>query len=241
MLTVDYDRFDVRPGLRVLDLGCGFGRHTYEALVRGADVVSADLAAEEVAAVASQGDEMAADGWFDTRLLREALRADAISLPFNDETFDRVIASEVLEHIDDDVAALAELFRVTKPGATIAVTVPATLSERVCWRLSDEYHAPFVEGGHVRIYTESELRAKLRAAGFAPRMSYKAHALHTPYWWLRCLVGLSVPPADHWLLSRYQRFLEWDLMTKPALPARLERFLNPLLGKSLIVHAERPA
>ena len=45
-----------------------------------------------------------------------------------------------------------------KPGGTLAVTVPAWLPEQVCWALSDEYHAPFVEGGHVRIYTEAELR-----------------------------------------------------------------------------------
>ena len=79
-----------------------------------------------------------------------------------------VIASEVLEHIPDDGAAFAELARVLRPGGTLAVTVPAWLPERICWALSDEYHAPFVEGGHVRIYNERELRAKLRAAGLQP-------------------------------------------------------------------------
>ena len=88
-----------------------------------------------------------------------ATNGDATRLPFADGTFDRVIASEVLEHIPDDGAAFAELARVLRPGGTLAVTVPAWLPERICWALSEEYHAPFVEGGHVRIYTERELRA----------------------------------------------------------------------------------
>ena len=87
------------------------------------------------------------------------MQGDGTRLPFADGTFDRIIASEVLEHIPDDQAALDELARVLRPGGTMAVTVPAWLPEQVCWALSDEYHAPFVEGGHVRIYRER------RAAG----------------------------------------------------------------------------
>ena len=51
MLTVDYERFDVRAGDLLLDLGCGFGRHTYEALARGAHVVSCDMALPELEAI----------------------------------------------------------------------------------------------------------------------------------------------------------------------------------------------
>ena len=48
MLTVDYDRLDLHAGDRLLDIGCGFGRHSYEALRRGADVVSSDFALPEL-------------------------------------------------------------------------------------------------------------------------------------------------------------------------------------------------
>ena len=51
MLTVDYDRLGVGPGDRVLDLGCGFGRHAFEAARRGASVVALDAGPEEVAQV----------------------------------------------------------------------------------------------------------------------------------------------------------------------------------------------
>src|SRR5262249_17842439 len=86
-------------------------------------------------------------------------------LPFADRTFDRVIASEVLEHIPDDQAALDELARVLRPGGTMAVTVPAWLPEQLCWKLSEEYHAPFVEGGHGRIYRAYDVRGRVRRTG----------------------------------------------------------------------------
>ena len=117
------------------------------------------------------------------------LRGDATKLPFADGSFDRVITSEVLEHIQDDVAAIAELVRVLKPGGTFAATVPTWFPEKINWMLSDEYHAPKSVGGHVRIYTATELKAKLRSAGLEVTGSHHAHALHSPYWWLKCAVG----------------------------------------------------
>ena len=83
-------------------------------------------------------------------------------MPYADETFDCVIASEILEHIPQDDAAIAELIRVLKVGGTLAVSVPRWLPEQVCWLLSDEYHSN--EGGHMRIYRASELRDKIAAA-----------------------------------------------------------------------------
>ena len=66
----------------------------------------------------------------------------------------------MLEHIPDDDGRSRELHRVLKPGGTMAATVPTWFPEKVCWALSDEYHAPFVPGGHVRIFTEPELRSE---------------------------------------------------------------------------------
>ena len=100
-----------------------------------------------------------------------------------------MITSEVLEHIQADVEALAELRRVLKPGGTFAATVPSEWPEKINWRLSDEYHAPKSVGGHVRIYSSTELKAKLRSAGLDVTGDHHAHALHSPYWWLKCAVG----------------------------------------------------
>jgi SAM-dependent methyltransferase len=170
------------------------------------------------------------------------VNGDATRLPFADGAFDRVIAAEVLEHIPNDAAAVAELARVLRPGGTIAVTVPAWLAERVCWALSDEYHAPFVPGGHLRIYTEPGLRVLLRAAGLRPGASHRAHGLHTPYWWLKCAVG---PTNDaHPLVRAYHDVLMRDIAGQRPwwyLTRAADALLNPVLGKSVVVYADKPA
>src|SRR5205823_3099020 len=143
----------------------------------------------------------------------------------------------VLEHIPSDEVALAELARVLRPGGTIAVTVPRWLPERICWALSDRYHNR--PGGHIRIYRAGELAGRMRRSGLEVSGSHHAHALHTPYWWLRCAVGVD---DDRALLTRlYHRFLAWDITTGTQAVRLVERALDPLIGKSLVVYATKPA
>jgi len=236
VLTVDFRRFPVGPGRDVLDVGCGTGRHSAEAALRGARVVALDLDAAALAEVVPRG-RLAAD-WTGTVGAPDPapLRGDVTAMPFADGAFSRVIASEVLEHVPDDAAALAEIARVTAPGGLVAVTVPRYWPERVCWWLSDAYHE--VEGGHVRIYRRPELLARLRAAGLQPLAEHHAHALHSPYWWLRCAAG--VDREDARLPALYHRLLVWDLMRRPPLTRALERALDPVLGKSWVVYARKP-
>jgi SAM-dependent methyltransferase len=238
MLTADYDRLGLRPGDRLLDLGCGFGRHAFEALRRGARVVACDMAVPELRSVLDTAAAMRTAGEIAPTLSCTAVNGDATRLPFADGSFDRIIASEVMEHVADDDAALAELTRVLRPGGTIAITVPAELPERICWRLSDEYHAPKVEGGHVRIYSRRSLMAKMRDAGLLPGGHHRAHSLHTPYWWLRCAVGPQREDAR--AVRTYKRLLEWDIVEAPAATRIADRVLNPVLGKSLVVYAAKP-
>jgi len=235
MLTVDYGRLGLRPGELMLDLGAGAGRHAYGAFARGARVVALDRSEADAKDCAA----------FLTALLDESgsgeaasMVGDALRLPFPDATFDRVICAEVLEHVGDDRAAMAEIARVLKPGGTAAVTVPRFWPELVCWALSDEYH--LVDGGHVRIYRLGELRRRLRSAGLRPAGVGLAHGLHTPYWWLRCAVGVA--NDDHPLVRAYHRVLVWDIEAGRPLPTRLaEAALNPLLAKSVVVYLEKPA
>ena len=235
MLTVDYGTLGLRAGDRLLDLGCGAGRHAFEALRRGARVTAFDYDEAELKDVAAMASAMADAGDLPAAARSATTRGDATRLPFPDGTFDRIIAAEVLEHIDDDMGAIRELARVLRPGGTMAVTVPAWLAERICWAISDEYHAPFVPGGHLRIYKEGDLRDKLRAAGLEPGFSHHAHALHSPYWWLRCTVG----PAneENPFVNWYRRLLEWDITAAPPVTRWADRLLNPVLGKSVVVYS----
>ncbi len=235
MLTVDYRRLGVRPGDRLLDLGCGFGRHAFEAARRGAAVVALDAGPDEVAQVRATLGAMVDAGELAADHPASAVQGDALSLPFVDATFDRVIASEVLEHIPDDSAAMRELARVLRPGGTMAVTVPRCLPEAVNWALSDEYHD--TPGGHVRIYRRSTLERRLAMAGLEPTGHHHAHGLHAPYWWLRCLVGPS--NESHPAVAAYHRLLVWDIVKAPRVTRTADRMLNPLIGKSLVVYLHK--
>jgi len=236
VLTVDFHRLPIQPGTRLLDLGCGAGRHAFEAARRGAEVVALDTDHGELQGVRATAAAMADAGQIQAPAGLAATAGDATRMPFPDGSFDLVIAAEVLEHIPADQGAVNEISRVLRPGGIAAVTVPAWLPERVCWALSDDYHN--VPGGHVRIFTRRELEIKLGRAGLTVGGHHHAHALHSPYWWLKCAVG--VHDDDHPVASAYHKLLVWDIMRKPAVTQLADRALNPLIGKSLVVYATKP-
>jgi SAM-dependent methyltransferase len=236
MLTVDFDRLGVGPGTRMIDVGAGAGRHSFEAYRRGADITAFDMDKEELENVTTMFEAMAEAGEVPETARAEAVAGDALALPYPDGTFDVVLASEILEHVPQDEAAIAELVRVLKPGGTLAVTVPRWLPERLCWLLSDDYHAN--EGGHIRIYKADELRGKIDARGMRFTGSHHAHALHSPYWWIKCAVG--VEKTKHPAVTAYHRLLVWDMMSAPALTRTAESALNPLIGKSVALYFDKP-
>jgi SAM-dependent methyltransferase len=232
VLTVDFEKFPITKGEKVLDMGCGFGRHAFALLRQGADVVALDYSQDEVAEVTKWFAAMELAGEVPAGAGAIAVRGTAYGLPFADGTFDAIVAAEVLEHLPDDRLAMAELVRVLKPGGRLAVTVPRWFPEKVCWALSDAYHE--VEGGHIRIYKRREMIDKLRAAGVVPNELHHAHALHA----LKCAVGVGNENAP---VRAYKKLLEWDIIKAPALTRAGEALLNPVLGKSLVVYATKPA
>jgi len=232
MLTVDFKQIPLRAGMRVLDAGCGSGRHLCESFrTPGVEVAGVDL---------NRADLGKANGFL-SLMAREqkgrwlVAQADVTKLPFADGSFDVVICSEVLEHIKDNRTAVAELVRVLKPGGDLVVTVPRFGPERVCWAISRAYHRE--PGGHIRIYKKGELMSLLEAAGARCwRIRYR-HGLHAPYWWLRCLVGHK--NEDFPLVKAYRKFLEWDIIRHPPLTALMDWILNPLIGKSIIFYLKK--
>ncbi len=231
MLTVDLDALPLSPGSRILDLGCGTGRHIHALYHRApVQVVGVDLGFEDLKRTA---EGLAAFPPPDPARHRAGLAlADATRLPFQTHAFDAVICSEVLEHIPDYRTALEEISRIVKPGGVLAVSVPRRWPEWICWRLCRAYAAE--PGGHVRIFHAGRLRRTIEAHGFAYLRRHGAHALHVPFWWLKCLFWKRRETL--WLIRLYHRFLVWDLMKRPALTRILEHIANPVMGKSVVLY-----
>lgn len=233
---MDFDRLGIGYGTKVIDVGCGAGRHSFEAYRRGADVVAFDQDADELTNVDTMFRAMADAGEVPLSARAETVVGDALALPYPDGTFDCVIASEILEHVPADTTVIDELIRVLKVGGSLAVTVPRWLPERLCWLLSDDYHSN--EGGHIRIYRADRLRAKIADRGMTFTHGHHSHALHAPFWWLKCIVG--VDNSEHPAVVAYHRILVWDMMQRPLLTRLAESTLNPLIGKSVALYFEKP-
>lgn len=237
MQTVDLNYLKRSPPQTLLDLGCGEGRHAIGAqwLQVAGHIVAVDINPEDLRAAQRGLLELNPSEDQNPGPICHLCLADGLHLPFAEHSFDTVICSEVLEHIPDYLSMLAEICRVLKPGGTLAISVPRAWPERICWWLSSAYHQ--VPGGHVRIFNARQLRAEVEAHRFQLLRHHWAHALHVPYWWLRCLFWrehLQVAPV-RW----YHRLLVWDLMRRPWLTQTLERLLNPLMGKSVVMYFEK--
>ena len=130
-----------RPHL--LEIGCGAGGLLKE-LARSGVAYGLDVEAESMKYCQERG-------------LDRLCLGDAASLPYRSAQFDAVICVDVLEHLEDDRAGLADIYRVLKPGGRLLATVPAFQS---LWSRRD------VQLHHKRRYTLAELRERVKAADF---------------------------------------------------------------------------
>lgn len=236
MKTIDIDKLRIDAGERVLDLGCGEGRHAIAVyLETGADVIGVDLSAKDIETATSKLAEAAP--LRDASLTKGSCvfqTGDALNLAFPEASFDKVICSEVLEHIPDYQAVLSEINRVLKPDGMMAISVPRAWPEEICWRLSKAYYQ--VEGGHIRIFNALQLCHEVENLGWQRFARHWAHALHAPFWWIKCALWGQ---DDHWLVRQYHSLLVWDLMKRPWLTRALEWLLNPIMGKSVVMYFSR--
>ncbi|PIE61098.1 MAG: SAM-dependent methyltransferase [Desulfobacterales bacterium] len=235
MITVDFRRVDIRPGHRVLDIGCGEGRHTVrmcqekDVICTGADFGFDNLIATRCKLKFHEAiNDFSCQDW-------HLAAMDITAIPFANSSFDLVLCAEVLEHIPNDDAAIDELTRIVKPAKTLVVSVPRAWPEKICWQLSDEYVN--ADMGHVRIYKKKELQRRIIDRGFTFQGSHFAHSIHSPYWWLKCLVGPN--RTDAWPVNLYHRLLVWDLMKKPWITAWLDKLMNPIMGKSVVMYFQK--
>lgn len=112
-LEVVYDQFLTGDlaGVRLLDVGCGTGRFSERAHQRGAEVVALDVGPNLLKQALARADVSPVVG-------------DGLRLPFQDESFDVVVSSEMIEHTTSPVTAVGEMARVLRPGGRLALTCP---------------------------------------------------------------------------------------------------------------------
>ncbi len=225
----------MKQGTKLLDIGCGEGRHTAGACrFKGVFCTGADISHKSLLK-AQEKLELNRQFFPLDGAIGAFSAADITELPFENNSFDIVICSEVLEHIPMDNEALNEIMRVLKPEGILAVSVPRFWPEKLCWLLSPEYSK--VKNGHIRIYKKKDLTAKLEQRGFQIFKYHYAHSIHSPFWWLKCFTGLN--RTDSFLVNSYHKLLVWDIMKKPLITRCIDQFLNPVMGKSMVIYCTK--
>jgi SAM-dependent methyltransferase len=155
---------------RVLDLGCGPG-NLLDFLAPHGDTYGSDFSADALRFCAGRGH-------------RRLFRADFHDLPLKSESFDLVTCIDVLEHLEDDQRAVAELQRILRPAGLLVVSVPAF---QVLWGDHDTLY------GHFRRYRAAEVRALLETAGLRVlKLTYFEPLFFLPLWLYRNLKKLVV-------------------------------------------------
>lgn len=115
------DMLAARPGERVLDIGCGNARDMIKLVECGAQVVGVDISEGMVAGAKN---ELEAHGIIGVDLQV----GDATCLDFADASFDKILCSEVIEHIPDAPKALCEMYRILKPSGRLVLSTPNSKS-----------------------------------------------------------------------------------------------------------------
>lgn len=210
----------LKPGdWNIFDIGCGTGANGLM-LEEFGRVHGTDMSQEALTLSRERGH---------SRLARCRIE----NLCFADDTFDAITALDMLEHVDDDLGGMKELYRVCKPGGTLLVTVPAY---GFLWSEHDEaLH-------HRRRYTASELRNKLSVSGFdVERISYFISFLFFPVLAMRFWQNLfkrSVSPKTDLVLL--PAFINQCLIWLLAFERWMTRFINFPVGVSIICTARKP-
>jgi SAM-dependent methyltransferase len=209
----------IPPSAQVLDVGCGTGSNLRLLVDLGfGDVTGLDRSEDAIR-------------WCREKRLPPVERGDLCALPFPEDHFDLVLATDVLEHIDEPDVGVAELCRVLRPGGTLIVTVPAFEN---LWGLQDDM------SHHKRRYRRDELVVQLRTSGFTVVRSFHFNfLLFVPIWiarqlmrWLHVEVASENEINTPWLNALLARIFAFDVWAAPR--------LRPRFGVSILAVARCP-
>nr|WP_298114714.1 methyltransferase domain-containing protein [uncultured Pseudomonas sp.] len=222
--------FAVGPEDRVLDIGCGDGGYAKFCAKHGAEMILADVNLESLKTARQ-------------RLQAEAPRSvqilltDANPLPLLDASVTKVVAMEVLEHVDDPGQFMAELVRVGKPGAQFLLSVPGEVIEGVQRHIAPP--AYFEKPNHIRIFKQGELEQLACDAGLIVERSSHYGFYHSVWWALYwACENQPLNPPWHPLLERWSE--TWTTLLSLPAGARIKHALDAVMPKSQVVIARKP-
>ena len=221
--------FEIKAEDSVLDIGCGDGPFAHFCASRGAEIFFADIDEHKVAATAAQ-------------LANSAARAvhpivtDANPIPLDDGRVDKIIAMEVLEHVEDPAQFMRELVRVAKPGAQFLITVPDPAAEHVQKKIAPPQY--FEHPNHIRIIEREDFTKLITDAGLIIE-EQTSYGFYWSIWWFffwACKQDLS--PPWHPLLEQWTT--TWNTLLNLPDGPRIKKALDETMPKSQAIIARKP-
>ena len=229
MQTIRFENFNFFPDQKILDIGCGQGRHCFGAYMHAdLHVYGIDMGLDDVKKANENFNQFKES---ENEKSCNFMVGNAKNLPFAENTFDHVVCSEVLEHIIDYESALKEIKRVLKPDGTFALSVPKFFPEWVCWKLSKDYQNE--PRGHVRIFKYKELKNSVSTLGF--KFYKKALGSCFAFFTGGCNVFFGKLRINQNLLA-FTILSVSDMTKNPFITRLLEFLLQPIIGKSVVMY-----
>jgi 2-polyprenyl-3-methyl-5-hydroxy-6-metoxy-1,4-benzoquinol methylase len=221
--------FPVNPDDVVVDVGCGDGSHATFCAHRGARLILCDIDPNQIAVARARLSTYAAD-----RI--EFHVTDGNPLPLPDNVATRIVCTEVLEHVEDPCALMAEMVRIGRPSALYLITVPGSAQEMLQKSLAHPSY--FERPNHIRIFQPEELAALVRNAGL--QIEHTScygffRSLWMAFWW-QCGVPLSA--AHHPLLDSWAR--TWSQVLDGRDGRLIKDALDKILPRSQMIVARKP-
>jgi ubiquinone/menaquinone biosynthesis C-methylase UbiE len=225
-----YPGFPIEARDIVLDIGCGDGDKAYFCAQRGAALIYTDADGEQVA-LARRRLTGSRARWL------TPIVSDTNPLPLGDAIATKVIASEVMEHVDDPSVFLRELVRVGRPGALYLITVPDPVVENLQKKLAPAAH--FEKPNHIRIIGRDEFARIVADSGL--EVVYRgSHGFYWALWLLMfwtCKVDLSAasqhPVMQHWSST-------WSALLDTEDGMRVKQAFDEFMPVSQYIVARKP-